>query len=242
MINNKKVLGIIPARGGSKGVPQKNIRKLAGKPLIAWTIMEGKKSKYIDRLILSSDNEEIIETAKQCGCDVPFVRPSELAKDDTPGIEPILHALNTLPERYYFVVVLQPTSPLRRVNDIDYCLKLCVDTNSPSCVSITESDKNPYWMYTLEERGRLRAFLNGGEKYYRRQDFPKVYALNGAVYVAKTDWVKKNKKLVSSESIGYIMPKSRSFDIDTEIDFQICDIFLQPSTTISKEPSSDLSL
>jgi CMP-N,N'-diacetyllegionaminic acid synthase len=236
MIDEKKVLGIIPARGGSKGVPRKNIRELAGKPLIAWTIEEGNKSKYIDRLILSSDDEEIMEIARQWGCDVPFVRPGELAKDDTPGIEPVLHALNTLTERYHFVVVLQPTSPLRCVNDIDHCLKLCVDTNSPSCVSITESDKSPYWMYTLEEKGFLRAFLKGKDKYFRRQDFPKV------VYVAETDWIKKNKKLVSSETIGYIMPKSRSFDIDTEIDFQICRIFLKPSTASSKQPSSDLSV
>lgn len=228
MIDEKKVLGIIPARGGSKGVPRKNIRELAGKPLIAWTIEEGKKSKYIDRLILSSDDEEIMEIARQWDCDVPFVRPSELAKDDTPGIEPVLHALNTLPERYHFVVVLQPTSPLRCVDDIDNSLKLCVDANSPSCVSITEPETSPYWMYTLEEKGRLRAFQKGKEKYFRRQDFPKVYALNGAVYIAETDWVKKNKKLVSSETIGYIMPKSRSFDIDTEIDFQICRIFLKP--------------
>jgi N-acylneuraminate cytidylyltransferase len=230
MIDKKEVLGIIPARGGSKGVPRKNIRELAGKPLIAWTIEEGKKSAYIDRLILSSDDEEIMEVAKKWGCDVPFVRPDELAKDETPGVEPVLHALNTLSEPYHYIVVLQPTSPLRRVDDIDRCLKLCVDTHSPSCASITESDKSPYWMYTLEKKGRLRAILKSEKKYSRRQDFPKVYALNGAVYVAKTEWVKKYKELVSSETIGYIMPKSRSLDIDNEIDFQICRIFLSNST------------
>ena len=114
MINGKKVLAIVPARGGSKSLSGKNIKLLAGKPLIAWTIDEAKRSEYIDRLILSSDDEDIINVARSaCDCDVPFVRPKELAQDDTPGIEPILHAINEIPG-FDLVVKLQPTSPLRK--------------------------------------------------------------------------------------------------------------------------------
>jgi CMP-N,N'-diacetyllegionaminic acid synthase len=119
MFEGKTILAIVPARGGSKGVPRKNIRLLAGKPLIAWTIDEAKKSRYIDRLILSSEDDEIIEVAREFGCEIPFKRPDELAQDDTPGIESVIHAINTLEEKYDFVVLLQPTSPLRTVEDID---------------------------------------------------------------------------------------------------------------------------
>lgn len=115
-------LAIIPARGGSKGVPRKNIRNLAGKPLIAWTIEEAKKSKYINRVILSSDDNEIIEIAKNYNCEVPFVRPKNIAEDNTPGIDPVLHAIKQCPG-YDYVVLLQPTSPLRTVEDIDGCIR-----------------------------------------------------------------------------------------------------------------------
>ncbi|MEH2097772.1 acylneuraminate cytidylyltransferase family protein, partial [Nostoc sp.] len=121
MIHGKKVLAIIPARGGSKAVPRKNIREIGGKPLIAWTIEEAKKSQYIDRLILSSEDDEIISIAQKWGCEIAFKRPVELAQDDTPGIAPVLHALNQLPI-YDYVVLLQPTSPLRQVIDIDGCI------------------------------------------------------------------------------------------------------------------------
>jgi len=126
MINNKTILTIIPARGGSKGVKRKNVRNLAGKPLIAWTIEAAKNSKYLDRVVLSSEDKEIIKIAKEYGCEVPFVRSKELAKDDTPGIDVVLHALNMIRERYNYVVLLQPTSPLRTECHIDECIELCV--------------------------------------------------------------------------------------------------------------------
>ena len=121
MIEGKKVLAVIPARGGSNGVPRKNIIDVGGKPLIAWTIEEARKSKYIDRLILSSDDREIIEIAKRWGCEVPFEQPAEMARDGTPGIAPVLHAIEMLPD-YDYVVLLQPTSPLRQVEDVDGCI------------------------------------------------------------------------------------------------------------------------
>lgn len=116
-------LAVIPARGGSKGIPRKNIREIAGKPLIAWSIEEAKKSKYITKLILSSDDKEIIDVAKQYGCEAPFVRPKALAADETPGVDPILHAIEQCPG-YDYVVVLQPTSPLRTVENIDGAIEM----------------------------------------------------------------------------------------------------------------------
>lgn len=222
MIKNKKVLAIIPARGGSKGVPKKNIKMLAGKPLIAWTIEEAKKSKYIDRLVLSSENDEIIKVAKSFGCEVPFIRPSQLAQDDTAGIDPLLHALGEL-SGYDYVVSLQPTSPLRTVGDIDACIEKVIETQLPACVSVTEPDTSPYWMYTLDDNGLMRQLIKQDSLTVRRQDLPNAYALNGAVYVAETKWLMESKSFLTEATIAYEMPKIRSYDIDTEEDFMWCE-------------------
>lgn len=222
MLNEKKVLAIIPARGGSKGVPRKNIRKLAGKPLLAWTIEEGKKSKYIDRLIVSSEDLEIIEVAKSCGCDVPFIRPKDLSLDHTSGVEPVIHALKELPE-YDYVVLLQPTSPLRLAEDIDGCIEKLQATGAPVCVSVTESEKSPYWMYTLQKNDVMKPLIQQDIIVTRRQDLPPIYALNGAVYVAQTKWLLETKSFLTEQTTAFIMPKSRSYDIDTEEDFLLCE-------------------
>ncbi|BCJ87884.1 acylneuraminate cytidylyltransferase family protein [Effusibacillus dendaii] len=221
MIAGKTVLAMIPARGGSKAVPHKNIRDVGGKPLIAWTIEEAKKSKYIDRLILSSDDNEIIRVANQWGCEVPFVRPSELAQDTTPGIDPVLHAMETLPEKYDYVVLLQPTSPLRTVDDIDSCIERCLEKQANACVTVTCPDKSPYWMYELDRQERLVPILDKGSAISRRQDLPSVYVLNGAVYVANCEWLLKNRTFLSGETVACLMPKERSWDIDSETDLQM---------------------
>jgi CMP-N,N'-diacetyllegionaminic acid synthase len=226
MIGDKSVLAIIPARGGSKGVPRKNIKNLAGKPLIAWTIEAAKNSRYIDRLILSSDDPEIIMVARAWGCDVPFVRPSELARDDTPGIEPVLHALTILPD-YDYVLLLQPTSPMRTVEDMDGALALCIGKGAKACVSVTEPDKSPYWMYKLDEVGRMLPLLDSGEIFSRRQDLPKVYSVNGAVYVADCTWLKMSRSFLTSETVAFEMPKGRAMDIDDVIDFAVAELFLK---------------
>lgn len=229
MITEKKVLAIIPARGGSKGIPRKNVRELSGKPLIAWTIEEAKKSKYIDQLILSSEDPEIIEVAKKYGCDVPFIRPEYLAQDTTPGIDPVLHALNKLSD-YNYVILLQPTSPLRLTEDIDGCIEKMLEIEAPACVSVTEPDKSPYWMYTIRENDRMQPLIPQKEITVRRQDLPAVYALNGAVYVAQTDWLLETKSFLTNETTAFIMPKSRSYDIDTEEDWLLCE-FIKSSTS-----------
>lgn len=227
MIQGKSILAIIPARGGSKGIPRKNIRMLAGKPLIAWTIEEAKKSKYIDRLILSSEDEEIIKVAKEWGCEIPFVRPAELAKDDTPGIEPVLHAIKTLKEKFDYVVLLQPTSPLRTVEDIDGCIKICISSNAQSCVSVTEVDQHPYLMYSIGKTRALHPITDKKIEIYRRQDFPVVYMLNGAVYVAESAWLQQNRSFLKRATKAYTMPKARSRDIDDVIDLKIAEFLMK---------------
>lgn len=222
MINDKKVLAIIPARGGSKGVPRKNIRYLAGKPLIAWTIEAAKKSKYIDRLILTSEDQEIIDMARKYECEAPFIRPQELALDETPGIEPILHALDNILE-FDYVVLLQPTSPLRIAEDIDTCIDMLIETKSPACVSVTEVDASPYWMYSIDENRLMHQLIKQEQCSVRRQDLPKAFSLNGAVYVADVKWLLKSKTFLTEETSAYIMPKNRSHDIDTEEDFVWCE-------------------
>lgn len=231
MIAGKSVLAIIPARGGSKGVPRKNIRNVGGKPLIAWTIEEAKKSKFIDRLILSTEDEEIASIAKKCGCEVPFMRPEELAEDHTPGIEPIIHAIHTLPEKYDMVVLLQPTSPLRIKEDIDGCIARCVQGSTRSCVTVTESDKSPYWMYELDNNGQMTAVIPSDTMIVRRQDLPKAYVLNGAVYSANKDWLLEKRTFLTNETVAYPMPKERSLDIDTEFDIKIFEFIVYTRTS-----------
>ena len=225
MFDEKKILAVIPARGGSKGVPRKNIRELGGKPLIAWTIDAAKKSEYIDRLILSSEDEEIISVARECGCEVPFVRPDELATDDSPGIAPLLHAVTTLEEQYDYLILLQPTSPFRSVEDIDGAIRRCIENKAESCVSVTESEKHPAWMFYLTEGNKLTSVLEAEVNATHRQQLEPVYALNGAVYVVNIPILLKEEKLVLQDStLAYVMPPVRSMDIDSLFDFTICEL------------------
>jgi len=221
--NGKKILSLIPARGGSKGIPGKNIRILAGKPLIAWTIEEAKKSKYIDRLILSSEDSEIIKVAIEWGCEVPFVRPSELARDDTPSIELVIHAINTLNEKYDYIVLLQPTSPLRTVEDIDCCIELCICSNALSCVSVVEVNQHPNWMFKINSKGKIEHYEKNEIK-CSRQQLPTLYMLNGAVYVANTDFLIKHKSFLHEDTHAYIMPPNRSIDVDSELDLAFTEL------------------
>ncbi|SDY17775.1 N-acylneuraminate cytidylyltransferase [Evansella caseinilytica] len=225
MITGKKVLAVIPARGGSKRVPGKNIRGLAGKPLIAWTIEEARKSQYIDRLILSSEDEAIIKVAETYKCEVPFRRPSSLAQDDTPGIAPVLHAARKLPD-YDLIVLLQPTSPLRMADDIDKAMETCVHAGYKTCISVSKVDKSPHWMYEIDDRNVLRPFfpLTGAA---RRQDAPVVYAANGAVYVACREKLLREKSFRSKGAVAYEMPAERAVDIDTELDFLLCEFLMK---------------
>lgn len=228
MYKGKKILAVIPARGGSKGIPRKNIKELGGKPLIAWTIECAKKSKYLDRIIVSTDDEEIARIAKEWGADVPFMRPAELAQDDTPGIAPILHAAEFLKGEYTHIVVLQVTSPFRSANDVDETIKKCIDNVADTCVSVTKAEASPFWMYTLDEGEKLKPLLKVDEEfYYQRQKLPVVYQLNGAVYVVTSEYLLREKKMISNDTLGYVMVDDRSLDIDKMSDFLLAEKILE---------------
>ncbi|MBS4069007.1 MAG: acylneuraminate cytidylyltransferase family protein [Sulfurimonas sp.] len=229
MIDNNKVLAIIPARGGSKGIPRKNIVPLCGKPLIAWTIEAANNSSYIDRLILSSEDTVIIDIARQWGCEVPFVRPAELSIDTTPGIDPVLHALMALPDTYEYVVLLQPTSPLRNSFDIDGAIEKAVKGGHPACISVTCVSKGPQWMFSVDADERLVPFLESTQIVASRQELASLYMPNGAVYVANVDWLIKSRSFYSPETAAYVMPEERSVDIDSPFDLCYCEFIVVSS-------------
>lgn len=224
MIGGRLVLGLIPARGGSKGVPRKNLRPLAGRPLIAWTIEAAQRSATIDRLVLSSDDAEIIGVATALGAEAPFVRPAELATDEADAMSVVRHALAQLPEPYDYLVLLQPTSPLRQAGDIDRTIEVCARHGAP-CVSVCEPDKSPYWMFECGADGRLAPLLQTLPK--RRQDAPAVAVLNGAVYAAETNQLRAGHDFLGPQTVYYMMPKERSIDIDRELDFAIAELLIK---------------
>jgi N-acylneuraminate cytidylyltransferase len=232
MIDGHSVLGVILARGGSKGLPRKNVRNLAGKPLIAWTIEAGHESEHLDRLILSSDDEEIMTVAKEYGCEVPFRRPAELARDDTPSMDALLHALEQV-ESHDYVVLLQATSPLRTADDIDTAIARCHRNGGTACVTVTETDKPPQWMYTLLDDYRRRPVSTRGETANSRQDAPKTYVLNGAVSVARPEWLRQHETFHTDETIAHIMPPERSVDVDTKLDLAWCEVLKDRITFLS---------
>jgi N-acylneuraminate cytidylyltransferase len=228
MVDGKKILGVIPARGGSKGVPGKNIRLAGGKPLIAWVIQAARKSRYIDRLVVSTDDEKIMAVAVALGCEAPFMRPSELAGDESPTALAILHAVERMPG-FDYVVTLQPTSPLTEPGDIDSCILKCVREKADACVSVVAVSKSPYWMFTLENEDVLSPLMGSAFLKKRRQDLPLVYVPNGAVYVTACDFLKKVQTLYADRTLGHVMAPEKSIDIDTAFDF----LFFE--TVISKE-------
>ena len=232
MINGKTVLAIIPARGGSKGIPRKNIKLLAGKPLIAWTIEEAKKSKYIDKTIVSTDSQEIADIAIKYGAEIPFIRPTELAKDETSSSEVIVHAIKWFEknqnQKFNMLVLLQPTSPFRNVKHIDSTLEIFSSSpNSKSLVSIKEVDENPYWMKIIDEDHYLKNFILKQNNFTRRQDLPKVYILNGAIYIMRIADFMNYKSFDVDNTIPFIMDKKTSIDIDVEEDFVLAENFVK---------------
>lgn len=221
-----KTLALIPARGGSKGIPRKNIRPLGGRPLIAWSIEAALASMHIDAVVVSTEDEEIAEISRKFGAQVPFMRPLELAQDNTPGMDPVMHAIGRLPQ-FDRIVLLQPTSPLRMTDDINACIELATRQKANSVVSVCEPAKSPYWMYQLGSDNRLTKLIDNTEA-TRRQDLPLVYALNGAIYVADASWLRKTKTFLTDETIGYVMPPERSVDIDTSMDWTVAEhLFLE---------------
>ncbi|MBC3932351.1 acylneuraminate cytidylyltransferase family protein [Undibacterium curvum] len=225
MIGTRKVLALIPARGGSKGIPGKNIVDLAGKPLISWTIEAAKACPRIDTIVLSSDDPTIAEVAARFGCTVPFTRPQELATDESSSMDVVYHALEQLPD-FDVVVLLQPTSPLRTAADIEACLNLM--QSAPAVVSVRPSEDHPYLTFEINDEGTLAPYAKpSADQSLRRQDLPGAWCLNGAIYAADTKWLREQRSFISPGTVAYQMPSERSIDIDTPADLRLAGQLLQ---------------
>jgi len=220
-----KVLGIIPARGGSKGIPQKNSKLLSGKPLIGYTIEAAIQSKYLDTVLLSSDDSKLIEIAKSYGLDVPFVRPAHLATDTSPTLDTVLHALNYLQlqgEYYDAVCLLQPTNPLRTSAFIDQAIETFTSSGADALISVLEvpHEYNPHWTFTENEKGLLRISTGDTSVISRRQDLPKAYYRDGSIYITKTSVLLEQKSLYG-KSVSYLKADpERHVNIDTLDDWE----------------------
>lgn len=222
-------LAIIPARGGSKGVPKKNIRNFNGLPLIAYTIQAAGNINRIDRLIVSTDSDEIAEVAVRYGAEVPFLRPENLASDTSNTIDVILHAIEFFEEKgtiFDDILLLQPTSPFRDSSDIDNALDIYYSRNCESVISVCEASVHPNLLRLVDEQGIMRDFINLEDRHMRRQDMTKVYQLNGAIYITSVDNIKQTKSFYCNKTVPYIMSAEKSLDIDTELDFRIAEFIM----------------
>jgi CMP-N,N'-diacetyllegionaminic acid synthase len=220
VISGLSVLALITARGGSKGVPGKNVLPIGGKPLIAWTIDAARGSRYVDRMILSSEDAVIIDAARRHGCEAPFVRDAALATDTATSIDVVADALHRVPG-YDVIVLLQPTSPLRNSADIDATVECLISSGAPACVTVRPAQEHPYWTFQLNHTDQLARFVEPiAGMPLRRQDLPEAWCLNGAVYAARTEWFMRERTFLSPLTVGHRMPDERSLDIDTPADVE----------------------
>jgi CMP-N,N'-diacetyllegionaminic acid synthase len=224
-----KILAIIPARSGSKGLKDKNIKKIDGKPLINYTIEAALKSEIFSDIIVSTDSLKYAEIAKKAGAKVPFIRPEKLATDESTTNDVILNAISEMEERndgYDYFMLLQPTSPLRTVKNIKESYSLLKEKNANAIVSVCEMDHNPLWSNTLDESLSLDNFIDK-KKNKRRQELPTYYRLNGAIYLARVNYYKKYKDFYINKSYAYIMNKRESVDVDDIIDFRLAEVLMK---------------
>ncbi len=217
-----KILSIIPARGGSKGIPRKNIIDLNGKPLIAWTIEASLKSRYITKTVVSSDDNEILEVSKKYGANV-LKRPDDLATDTSSSQSVVEHTITELEkvnEKYDYLVLLQPTSPLRDRNDIDEAFETLFEKNATALISVKEYDNKILKAFIDNQEGFIEGVRNNTYPFIRRQDLPKVYMSNGAIYIIKAEKFMKCKSFWTEKTVKYVMDNTKSMDIDTKEDLE----------------------
>jgi len=225
MYKDKTFLAIIPARGGSKRLPRKNILNLCGKPLISYSIEAGLKSKYIDKVVVSSDDDEILEIAQKFGAKT-IKRPPDLANDTSTTFDAIKHTIDNL-EKYDYIVLLQATSPLRTAKHINEAIELLEEKNANAVVSVCQMEHSPLWSNVLPKDGNMKDFLKDEVLNKRAQDLEKYYRLNGAIYICKTKKFLENKGFFLKENIfAYIMDRKNSVDIDEEIDFKLAEVLV----------------
>lgn len=214
MYKNKTFLAVIPARGGSKGIPKKNIRNVNGKPLISYTIQAALQSVYLDRIIVSTDDNQIAAVSEQYGAEVPFRRPAKLATDEAQTIDTVVHAIEQIEEKYDYVVLLQPTQPLRTTKQIDEAIRQIVDANETSLVSVERVTQHPILYRTIDQKGHLHPLINESST-VRRQDFKPYYMVNGLIYINRIDTL-SSKTSLNDNRYAYITDPT--IDIDTEED------------------------
>ncbi len=231
-----RVLGLIPARGGSKGVPRKNIKLLCGKPLLAYTAEAALNSKRLSRVILSTDDDEIAAIGRACGLDVPFLRPAELALDSTPTLPVAQHAVRMLEEageHFDALCLLQPTNPLRRSEDIDACIELLESSDADAVATIlpVPAEYNPHWVYFQDESGLLKLSTGEDVPIPRRQSLPPAFHREGSVYVVRRNVLIEGNSFYGSRFKGLPLDPAHSANIDTPEDWQLAE------TLLSKRPS-----
>ena len=227
MIDNKRVLALIPARGGSKGIKDKNIVEVMGRPLINYTIEAAKGSKYIDRIVVSTDSIIIKNISEESGADVPFLRPEYLASDTATTLEAVLHAIYILEEMgdsYDILVLLQTTSPLRTTKDIDGAIETFIENECNSVVAVSPVNDSPILIRTIDQNGKLKKLLKCGST-IRRQDMPTYYRVNGSIYVNLVQNINKYTSF-NDNGVPYFMDKERSLDIDEPIDLELFKYYL----------------
>lgn len=224
-----RTLGVIPARGGSKDIPRKNLYPLGGKPLICYTIEAARQARQIDRLIVSTDDLEIARVAEATGAEVPFLRPAHLASDTASQLEVAIHAVSQIESggsSVETVILLQPTTPFRSSQDIDQALELLQDSGADSVMSLYQVHQDhPYYMYTLED-GRPKPLLSVPIEAINRQQFPSVYVRNGAIYAVRRHILMERRSLYGANIRAYIMPFFRSISINSEIDLALAEFLL----------------
>jgi CMP-N,N'-diacetyllegionaminic acid synthase len=219
-----RVLGIVPARGGSEGIPGKNVRPLGGKPLLVHTAEAALAARLLSRVVLTTDDERIAEVGRGCGLEVPFLRPAELAMDDTPTLPVLQHAVAELEktgDRFDAVCLLQPTSPFRRAGDIDGCIELLESAGLDAVVSVlpVPPEHNPHWVYFREGDGLLRLATGEDQPIPRRQELPPAFHRDGSVYVTRRNVLMEGNSLYGRRLGGYLAD-SRSVNLDTPADWE----------------------
>jgi len=228
---NKKILGVIPARGGSKGIKNKNIRLLNGKPLIYYTISAGKKSKFLTDLIVSTDNQKIKEISENYGAKVPFIRPKELANDKALAIPTIQHAVKAyedlIKDIFDYIIMLQPTAPLRSTEDIDNSLIELISKNADSIISVVNVRNNHPFKMKLINKGYLFDFIETEIENPPRQNLPPVYMVNGAIYATKRDVLMDGNSFKGDHCLPFIMPFQRSVNIDEKTDIVLAEYLMK---------------
>jgi CMP-N,N'-diacetyllegionaminic acid synthase len=234
-MSNQKIIAIIPARSGSKGLKDKNIKPLAGKPLLAYTILAAKESGAFDEIFVSTDSLHYANIAKEYGASVPFLREHCLATDAASSWDVVKKALlqyRDMGNKFNVTVLLQPTSPLRTADDIRYSITMYHEKNANSIVSVCEVDHSPLWCNTLPKDLSLKKFIKNNIKNKSRQFLEKYYRINGALYVVDVGYLMRSANIYRDRCFAYIMPKVRSVDIDDEYDFLMAELLMNNNIAI----------